>query len=414
MIALSPLVPPLLHALLALLVSDAQAGCPTAYTGPALVKDLGSVQTALRNLDDSAFAASGKALEAGLPCLDQTAPPQMYASAYRYVGAVHFLVDNDPAGAQRWFRSSLELDPNYQWDAQELDLNNPMRAVWESQRADAPAEGTRVEGKDLDVPAGSIALLDGRPLVEPRATTGRPHILQFAVSGSRHADQTFLLDGNRFPDEVLKETPIATAAPVDPKAAKKGKDAVPRAESPKAPAVQVATVEKPAKAEKPAAVEKTAKAEPAEKAPKAAPAEKAAKPEPAAKTAKTEPAEKAEKAEKAAPVDKAPKPTTTSVALSSDGTQHLVVQRTRPKEKTPLLLASGVGLAAAAGLYAYSWKVQEDFNVATTTADLERLQASNHAFVLASGASLLVGVGVGYWGVILDGNTVGFRVDGHF
>lgn len=406
MIALSTFVPSLLHALLALLVSDAQAGCSAAYTGPALVKDLGSVQTALRNLDDSAFAASGKALEAGLPCLDQTAPPQMYASAYRYVGAVHFLVLNDPAGARRWFRSSLELDPNYQWDAQELDLNNPMRALWEAQRADAPAEGTRLEGKELDVPSGSVALLDGRPLVEPRATPDRPHLLQFAVTGSRHADQTYLIDGNAFPADVLKDEVVAAVAEADPKAAKKGKESVPRAASTKEPAVKAQTVEKPAA--------KVAKAEPVEKA---EPAAKTAKPEPVEKAAKAEPPPKAEPAQKTAkaePVEKAPKVESRSVSVASDGTQHLVVQRTRPKEKTPLLLVSGVGIAAAAGLYAYSWKVQEDFNAATTTADLERLQASNHAFVIASGASLLVGVGVGYWGVILDGNTVGFRVGGQF
>ena len=121
-------------ALLTALVPRAEAGCAAPYTGAALVKDLGSVASALRNMDDSAFSSSGKALEAGLPCLDQTAPPQLYASAYRYIGAVHFLVDNDVPGARRWFRSSLELEPTYQWDAQELDLGNPLRQAWEAER----------------------------------------------------------------------------------------------------------------------------------------------------------------------------------------------------------------------------------------------------------------------------------------
>lgn len=372
----------LFPALLAALTPSAEAACTAPYTGASLVKDLGSVALALRNMDDRAFASSGKALEAGLPCLDQTAPPQLYASAYRYVGAVHFLVDNDPDGARRWFRSSLELEPTYEWDAQELDLGNPMRGVWESERPNAQGDGELVAGKQLDVPSGSALLLDGRNLVEARATTNRPHMLQSAVVGSRHADSSWLIDGNGFPEDVLKApTPVAVVVE-DPKKAKK------------------------AKAE-PAAKEPVAKAEPTKSEP-------VAKAEPTkAEPTKSEPKSKAEPVAKAEPA-KESKAAKVSVTTGDDGVQHMTVQRTRPKEKTPLLIIGGVGLAAAAGLYAYSWKVGQDFNEATTTEDLERLQASNHAFVIASGASLLVGAGIGYWGVVLDGNTVGFSFGGRF
>ena len=337
---------------------------PTPYTGAALVEDLGSVQSALRNLDDAAFSSSGKQLEKGLPCLDMTAPPQLFASAYRYLGAVHFMVDNDPEGAKRWFRTSLELDPTYQWDVQELDLGNPLRAAFESERPSAPVTGERVAGKDLDIPSGSAFLLDGRPLVEPRASPDRPHVLQVAVTGSRHADHTWLIDGEVFPEEVLRITPAAVAVVEDPKKTKKAK------------AEPVAKAAPVAKAE-------PVKAEPVKKEP----------------VAKTEPKSTA---------------TTSTAVTGEDGVQHMVVQRTRPKEKTPLMIIGVVGLASAAGLYAYSWKLDQDFDAATTTDELERIQAQNHAFVIASGASLLVGVGVGYWGVILDGNTVGFSVGGRF
>ena len=418
MIALSIFVPTLLHALLAVVAPSAQAACTAPYTAQALVKDLGSVQTALRNLDDSAFAASGHALEIGLPCLDQTAPPQLYASAFRYIGAVHFMVQNDPEGARRWFRSSLELDPSYQWDAQELDPSNPILGIWEAERPSAPTEGTRVPDMELEIAAGSFMLLDGRPLVEPTATTGRPHILQMAVTGSRHADRTWLLDGNAFPAEVLRAPAPVVVVEADPKKAKKGKDAKPVATAAPAPvpaakATPAPKAEPVEKAKPVAKVELAPKAEPVEKAKPVAKVEPAPKAEPVEKAkpvAKVEPAPKAEPVAKSEPAKKSASVATTG----EDGTQHLVIQRTRPKEKTPLLLVGGVGLAAAAGLYAYSWKVQQDFNEATTTAELERLQASNHAFVVASGASLLVGVGIGYWGVILDGNTVGFSVGGRF
>ena len=350
-----------------------------------------------------------------MPCLDQTAPPQLYASAFRYIGAVHFMVLNDPEGARRWFRTSLELDPSYQWDAQELDPGNPMRDIWEAERPNAPTEGTRVADKDLDIAAGSFMLLDGRPLVEPTATTGRPHILQMAVIGSRHADHTWLLDGNTFPNEVLRAIAPVVVVAEDPKKAKKGKPVAKAEPQPKAEPVAKAAPEPKAVAKAEPQPKAVAKAEPAPKAvAKAEPAPKAvakAAPEPKAEpVAKAAPEPKAEPVAKAAPAKK-----TASVAMTgADGTQRLVIQRTRPKEKTPLLLVGGVGLAAAAGLYAYSYKVQQDFNEATTTQELERLQGANHAFVIASGASLLVGVGIGYWGVILDGNTVGFSVGGRF
>lgn len=370
-------------ALLAVLVPRAEAGCAAPYTGAALVKDLGSVASALRNMDDSAFSSAGKSLEAGLPCLDQTAPPQLYASAYRYIGAVHFLVDNDVAGAKRWFRSSLELEPTYQWDAQELDLGNPLRQAWEAERPNAQGEGTLVAGKELVIPSGSAMLLDGRSLVEARATLDRPHLLQSAVVNSRHADGTWLFEGNAFPDEVLR-TPAPVAVVEDPKGKKPKTD--------------------PKAAPKPVDPPPVAKAEPKPKATPVAKAEPAAKPEP---VSKAEPADKGEKGTTS-------KVAKTTAVTGQDGVQHMTVQRTRPKEKTPLIIVGGVGLAAAAGLYAYSWKVEQDFNKATTTDELERLQASNHAFVIASGASLLVGAGIGYWGVVLDGNTVGFSFGGRF
>ncbi len=384
-------------ALLTALVPRAEAGCAAPYTGAALVKDLGSVASALRNMDDSAFSSSGKALEAGLPCLDQTAPPQLYASAYRYIGAVHFLVDNDVPGARRWFRSSLELEPTYQWDAQELDLGNPLRQAWEAERPNAQAEGELVKGKELAIPSGSAMLLDGRNLVEARATLDRPHLLQSAVVNSRHADGTWLLDGNAFPDETLKVPAPVAVVVEDPKGKKPKTDPKAAPKPTEAPAV--------VKAEPKPKAEPVAKAEPAPKA------EPVAKAEPV--KSKPEPVAKAEPAKSETKPANSKVASTTSVT-GEDGVQHMTVQRTRPKEKTPLIIVGGVGLAAAVGLYAYSWKVEQDFNEATTTDELERLQASNHAFVIASGASLLVGAGIGYWGVVLDGNTVGFSFGGRF
>jgi len=80
-----------------------------------------------------------------------------------------------------------------------------------------------------------------------------------------------------------------------------------------------------------------------------------------------------------------------------------VIQRMRPPLKTPLLIVGGVGVTAGIGLYVGSIITHGKFKKATTSADVLRLQGTTNSLVIASGACLLVGLGSGYAGIILDG-----------
>lgn len=307
---------------------DARAECTTPYPGDQLVNDLQVMTLSLRNLDEVTFASAGKRLDAGIPCMTSAAPSPVFASAYRYIGAWHFLVNNDADKARRWFRSALEIDPTYAWDASELDLGHPLRDVFEQERQSANATPERIPGKVINKPAGSTITIDGRPLADAAATVDRPHVIQ-QVGSDRGVRGSWLIEGNAIPAQFLRDE--------------------------MAPA--------------------TAEAAPTTKAPK--------------------------------------KKKNADSTTNTDGLQVQSVQRLRPAEKTPLMIGGIVGILGAGGVYAASFATRSQFDQATTTEDLESTRTMTNALVVASGGVLLVGLGVSYWGIILDGGG-GVGVAGHF
>lgn len=318
------LVPALGLAALALWSAGARAECQQKYTGEQLVSDLQTVNLALRNLDETAFATSAKRLEGGIVCLGSQAPPPIFASAYRYVGTYHFMVLNDEAGARKWFRTALEIDPTHTWDATELELSHPMREVYEQERLVAPTNMAAIEGKEVNLPAGSTLAIDGRPLVEAAAALDRPHIVQ-QIASDRSVRGTWLVEGNAIPAQFLRD-PVVAAAPEE---------------------------EAPKKEKKP----------------------------------------------------KKTKGTVGATTQPSEGLQVMQIERVRPPEKTPLLIAGALGLVGAGGVYWASTFSRAEFDGASTTEELERTRTVTNAMVLASGGVLLAGAGVAYWGIILDGGA---------
>lgn len=315
------------------LPSVAHAECKVAYTSAELVKDLTSTQLALRALDESTFAQAGDRLEKGVACVSNPVPTMVFASAYRYIGA-HRYFENDVEGARRWFRSALELDPSYQWDANELELANPIRAVFEEERDNAHTKPVPAAGGVLSQPAGSTFALDGRPLVVAAASPNRPHVLQQIATSDRSIRATWLLDGNAFPAQVLQSAVVV------------------------APTPEVA--------------EKEAKE--AKKAARAAAGKKAVETERVA-----------------------------SVEYSDSGA--IVVDRVRPAEKTPLMVLGAAAIVGAGAVYGASFVTHDDFENAGTTDELFRTQSLTNALVVTSGGLLLAGLGVGYWGIVLDGGA---------
>lgn len=300
------------------LVALAHAACPAPYTPAQLAEDLRAVQRSLREMDDMTFDDAGRRLDAGLPCLDKTLSPQAYAAVYRYLGAWYWIIPGNTTTARAWFRTSLELEPDFEWDVEELDAASPMRRDWDTERAVALAEPVTVQGKVL---AGEV-LLDGRRLTAPSATPGRPHIVQLVGVGSV---QTWKIEGAAFPESLVVD-PTATVAVEEPKKGKKGEVAA-----------------------------------------------------------------------------------TSTTTPATSGYDVVQIERQRPPAKTPLLIAGVVGMAAAGGVYGLAWMSHGQFEESTTTADVESLQARTNALVLASGGTLLLGIGIGGWGALLDGGgVVGF------
>ena len=190
----------------------ALAACPIPYTGAELSRDLSTMASSLRNLDEPAFLESGKRLDDGLVCADRGVPVRVYASVYRYIGAYRFFRNDEP-GARQWFRTAIELEPTFEWDASELELSHPMRRVYEEERATAAASAPQaVEGFRFVATEGSSYLLDGRPLAVPEATLERPHLLQQVSDADQTVLQAFLMDGDAFPTSVIEEDVVEVAA----------------------------------------------------------------------------------------------------------------------------------------------------------------------------------------------------------
>ena len=115
---------------------DASAECRRAYTTAELGEDLGSLTIALRELDEARFKEAGARVESNLMCVAEPIPTPVFASAYRYVGALHFLI-GDTETARSYFRSSLELDPTFDWGHQRPRAGPP----------DAPGVQRRAGGR---------------------------------------------------------------------------------------------------------------------------------------------------------------------------------------------------------------------------------------------------------------------------
>jgi hypothetical protein len=206
-VAALPLLP--VAAGLALAPAEARAECARAYTGPELINDLSVMNAALRRLDEDAFKVAGQNLEKNLPCIRTPVQPQVFASAYRMVGAYQFLA-GDRAVAAKWFRVALELNPAYEWDVTEFPADHPIREAFVAERYRAGEAKVAIAGKALNEPAGSKLFLDGKPLTKPAATTDRPHLLQ-VVGADNTVRQVYLIVGNAIPEQYLRAEDTAVA-----------------------------------------------------------------------------------------------------------------------------------------------------------------------------------------------------------
>ena len=192
----------------------AEASCDAAYTAERLGEDMAAMASSLQSRDLSSLGQAGGTLVAGLPCVDFPLAPMILGSVYRYAGLNAYYGGRDKE-ARGWFRSSLELDSTYDWDVSEIGIDDPIRAVFDEERAAASTEKVPMEG-GVQLKAFTDARLtaDGRALSKPSLTVGRPHLVQLISTTSGSAMNTWLIDGNALPEAVIEQpqaiTPVST------------------------------------------------------------------------------------------------------------------------------------------------------------------------------------------------------------
>jgi len=334
-------VPLALLALSLMTSAEAWAQCASPYSTDTLLADLSVAEDAIRKNDGAKALSVADKMEDGFPCMNEPMPFMIVSRAYRAVGAGK-VIGGDDARGKEWFLTAIQLDPGFEYGMEDMALDNPARGAFEGQREAAEVAPTQLVGRTF---APGTYYLDGSLQSAPRATLGRPHLFQVK---SEAGITSSLIQGNAFPE-------LALAAPVV------------------AAAVVVA-------------------AEPTGRKPKPKP-EPEPEPEP---VAEAEPEPEPEPAPQAKP-----KPVHEEDPREEvDGGGYY--ERKRPPEKTPLMIAGGVAILGAGGLYYWSSVTRKKFNESETIPDSEKFRQQTNTLVIASAAVIAVGAGVLTWGIILD------------
>lgn len=188
-----------------LLAAPAAFACDGVYDTGDLLDDLTQVEDALR-ADDAATAAQyASKMEGNIACLGEPIPYMIVGRIYRGI-AVGKLMSGDDARGREWFLTALEVDPTFEYGTEDLSMDSPVRQTYLDLRAEADAP-------PVDVPDASFSegkfYIDGGLTGSPRATLGRPHLVQ------REQDEAlsgWVIEGNSFPSELLG----AAVAEVEP------------------------------------------------------------------------------------------------------------------------------------------------------------------------------------------------------
>lgn len=156
------------------------------YPNAALLDDVTALEAELR--DGKSPREHALAVTDRLPCLEQTVSAPVLARTYRDIGASLF----PSADAGRWLATSKALDGSFTFARG--DVSASVMVAWD---AAAPGDPVRVAGRAF---GPGRHYLDGKPLKEPKALPGVPHLYQWDAAGQV---RTWLIEGSAFPDGVL-------------------------------------------------------------------------------------------------------------------------------------------------------------------------------------------------------------------
>ena len=345
------------------------ADCAAPYTTDSLIGDLSKVEAGMREYDDASAASAGTALRDGLGCLDEVLPALIAARAYRAVGAGLY-AGGEKEQANKWFATSLELEPTWTYGLQDIPEGHPLRQEFEDLKR-------VMEGSDPALVEGQVFVegshyLDGRKISQPKARLERFHVYQVDNGGvSSH-----LIEGNAFPAEQLKAGKVDTDKPKP--VASTGNDGG-------------LTEKEIARAEK-----KRLKAE--EKRQKKA-----------AKVKTTVAADGTVYYKRQRPPEKTPLMIAGGVIMAGAAALYYGSTRTEARMKS-ITHASDVNDNIPPGEKFRSCSPNEEVGTGGCTIDpadeVDRLAGVTNRLVVASAAVFAVGAGTTTWGIILDGNQV--------
>lgn len=175
------------------------ATCEGTYASDQLVLDIQELERSIVDRDEKTSIAKAISIRNNLPCADQRLPLGFLGRVYRGLAGGYY-VGGDRKTAESWFRTALEIDRTFRYGVEDLPGDHPLRIVYSSMLQTEDEDPIPVTGKAF--PDGGEWFLDGRRVEAPAARTGRPHILQRDYEGSV---QTWLIQGNGFPDAILVE-----------------------------------------------------------------------------------------------------------------------------------------------------------------------------------------------------------------
>ena len=193
------------------------ADCAQPFSTENLLTALNDAENSAVSGDASGALAAAKRLEQGLACLQDRMMPSLVVRTYRSMAAGFVVGGNEERGGA-WFRTAIELDPQFEFGIEEYPADHPVPRLYRAIR------DTGSIGEPVTAPRGFVEgkyYLDGKSISAPAATADRPHLLQQDAGGIR----SWLVEGAAFPDAVLQPEQVAAATPTKTKA--------PKAEKPK-------------------------------------------------------------------------------------------------------------------------------------------------------------------------------------
>lgn len=178
-----------------------EATCEGAYPSDQLVLDLQKLEEAIVDQDENTSIKASTAIVGNIACVQQKLPLGFLGRVYRGLAGGYYIA-GDKKTSEAWYRSALEVDRDYRYGVEDLPGDHPLRMVYASILQSRENE----EPVALDQRAFAFDgewYLDGRPVKGPVARVGRPHVLQFIGDGDDV--RTWVIQGNGFPDEILKD-----------------------------------------------------------------------------------------------------------------------------------------------------------------------------------------------------------------